>query len=99
MPTTDEIFGPRIAPAPWRSSRDAIELVVEVLPTIEDGLTADLLECVALTLAERDDEVRAVRAVQSSTLALLHTQQAENVRLRQRNRELLDARRLVRTAA
>jgi len=87
------------APAPWSSSRPIFSLVAEVLPTIEDGLTADLLEYVALTLADRDDELRAERAVQSSALTLLHTLQAENVRLRRRSRDLLDARRLVRTAA
>ena len=97
MPTADEIFGPRIAPAPWLSSRPVIELLVEVLPTIEDGLTAALLEYVALMLADLIDQLRAVRAVLSSTLALLHTKQAENVRLRRRNRDLLDARRLERT--
>ena len=99
MPAADEIFGPRIAPAPWRSSRPALALVVEVLPTIEDDLTADLLEYVTLALADRNDEVRAIRAVLSSALALSHAQQATIVRLRRRVDALLDARRLERTAA
>jgi len=88
-----------LAPAPWPSSAAVIALVVEVLPTIEDALTADLLEYVALALADRDDEVRAVRAVLSSTLALSHAHDAEIVRLRHRLADLLDARRRERMAA
>ena len=87
------------APAPWLSSRPVLALVVEVLPTIEDNLTADLVEHLALALAGRDDEVRAIRAVLSSTLTLTHTQQAKIVRLRRRLADLLDARRRERTAA
>jgi sugar (pentulose or hexulose) kinase len=70
--TADEIFSRRLAPAPWPSSSPVLAIVVELLPTIEDDLTADLLEHVALALADRDDELRAVRAVLSSTLALSH---------------------------
>jgi hypothetical protein len=99
MPTADEIFGRRIEPAPWPSSRLRLALVVELLPTIEDELTADLLEHLALSLVDRDDELRGVRAVLSSSLALSHTQQLEIVRLRRRLADLLDARRLDRRAA
>jgi hypothetical protein len=99
MPTADEIFGRELAPAPWPSSRPVLALVVEVLPTIEDELAADLLEYLALALVDRDDELRAVRAVLSSALALTHTQHAEIVRLRQRLHGLIDARRRERTAA
>ena len=70
-----------------------------MLPTIGDDLTADLLEHLALMLAHRDDEVRAVRAVLSPALTLTHTQRVENLRLRQRVADLLDARRRERTAA
>ena len=85
--------------APWLPSRPVFALVVEVLPTVEDDLTAELLEYVALALADRDDEVRAIQAVLSSALALSHAQQAEIIRLRRRLADLLDARRLERTAA
>ncbi len=88
----------RLTTAPVGSSRPICTLVIEILPTIEDDLTIDLLEYVALVLCERDDEIRAIQAVQSSTLTLAHSQQAEIVRLRQRNRDLLDARRLEMTA-
>lgn len=70
-----------------------------MLPTVEDDLTADLLEHLALTLADRDDEVRAIRAVLSSALVLSHAQQAKIVRLRQRLADLLDERRRERTTA
>ena len=99
MPAASEIFGPRIVPAPWLPSRPALTLIVEVLPTVEDDLIADLLKYVALALADRDDEVRAIRAVLSPALTLTHTQQATIVRLRRRLADLLDAQRRERTAA
>ena len=99
MPTANEIFGTRIEPAPWLSSRPVLALVVEVLPTIEDDLTADLLEYVALALADRDDEVRAIRSVLSRLLTRAHTQHVEILRLRQHVADLLDARRRERMAA
>ncbi len=83
----------QLAPAPWPSSRPVFALVAEVLPTVEDDLAAELIECLALALADRNDEVQAVRAVLSSVLALSHTQQVEDVRLRRRVAGLLDARR------
>ena len=98
-PTADEIFGQRPAPAPWQSSPPVLALVVEVLPTIEDDLTADLVEYLALSLVDRDDELRAVRAVLSSALVLSYPQHTEIRRLRQRLADLLDARRRERTAA
>ena len=99
MPTADEMFGQRLAAAQWLSSRPVIELVVEMLPAIEDDLTAELLEHVALVLADRDDEVRAIRAVLSSALALSHTQQVEILRLKKRLADLIDAGRRERVAA
>ena len=70
-------------PAPWLSSRRVLALIVEVLPTVEDDLTADLLEYVALVLSDRDDEVRAIRTVLSSALVLSHAHHVEVIRLRQ----------------
>jgi hypothetical protein len=55
-PTADEIFGRRLAPAPWQSSRVVLALVIEELPMIEDDLKVDLLEHLALTLADREEE-------------------------------------------
>lgn len=81
------------AAPPWSSSRPIFTLVAEVLPIVEDDLAAELIECLALALADRNDEVQAVRAVLSSVLALSHTQQVEDVRLRRRVAGLLDARR------
>ena len=99
MPTAHDIFGSRIAPAPWLASRPVFALVAEVLPTIKDDLTADLLEYVALVLADRDDELRAIRAVVSSALALSHAQHIKVTRLRQRLADLLEGQRRNRTAA
>src|SRR5207302_2027141 len=99
MPTADEIFGRPLGPVPWPSSRPVLALAVELLPTIADDLTADLVEQLALALADRDDEVRAGRAVLSSALALSQTQQIEIVRLRHRLADLLDAQRRERPAA
>lgn len=99
MPTADEIFGRRLAPAPWPSSRPVLALVVDILPTLEDDLTADLLEHLAVALVDRDDELRSVRAVLSSTIALSHTQHLEIARLRRRLADLLETRRPERSAA
>lgn len=99
MPTADEIFGRRPALTPWPSSRAVLALVIEVLPTVEDDLAVDLVSHLALALVDRGDELRAVRAVLSSALALSHAQHAELIRLRQRLGHLLDARRQDRTAA
>ena len=98
-PAANEIFGPRIAPAPWLPSRPVFALGIELLPTIADDIEANLVERLLLALGDRDDELRAVRAVLSSSLALSYTQQAEILRLRRRLADLLDARRRERTAA
>ena len=99
MPTADEIFGQQLAPPPWLSSRPLLDLVVSVLPLIDDDLAADLLEQLALALVDRDDEVRGVRAVLSSALVLAHAQHLENRRLTKRLADLLDAGRRDRVAA
>jgi hypothetical protein len=99
MPTAGEIFGRRLAPAPWLSSRPLLALIVEMLPTIEDDLTADLVEHLALAFVAVIDELRAVRVVLSSALALSHTQHVEILRLRRRLADLRDARRRERRAA
>ena len=93
MPTANEMFGQRLAPAPWLSSRPVLALVLEVLPLIEDELTADLLEQVVSALADRDDELRVVRAVLSAALGLSHTQHVEILRLKKRLGDLLEAGR------
>ena len=64
--------------APWPSSRPLMALIVEVLPVIEDDLAADLIEHLALAIIDRDDELRAVRSIQSAVLAHSHAQDAEN---------------------
>ena len=97
--TADEIFGRQLAPAPWPSSRPVLALVVEVLPTIEDDLTADLLEHLALALADRETELRAVRHILSGALTEAHASQQEARRIRDRYHALIEARRAERRAA
>ena len=99
MPTADEIFGQRLALAPWLASRPLIDLVVEVLPISEDGLTADLLEDVALALVDRDNEAVVLRELLSAALDLAHTQHVENLRVKRRLTDSLDAGRRDRVAA
>ena len=99
MPTAEEIFGQRLALARWLASGPIVELVIALLPTIEDDLLADLLEHVALALAGRDTELKAIRAVLSSALDLAHAQYVENLRLKKRLADRLDAGRRARVAA
>ena len=96
MPTADEIFDRKVARASWPSSRLALALVVEMLPTIEDYPIADLVEHLALAIVDRDDELSAMRAVTSAALALAHTQHLEIGRLQKRLIALLDDLRVLR---
>lgn len=96
MVPVDAIFGRRPASMLWPSSQPVLEIAVEVLPTIEDALTADLVERLACALIEHGDELRAVRDVLSSALALSHTQHVEIVRLQAALARLLDEFRFLR---
>jgi hypothetical protein len=93
MPTADEIFGRQLAPVPWRSSSLVLALAVELLPTIEDDLTADLVEQLVLALVDKDEELAAVRSVISAALEQSHGQHTEIVRLRRRLADSLNANR------
>lgn len=99
MPTAEEIFGRRLTSAPWPSSGAVLALGIELLPTIEDGLTADLVEHLLLALVDQDDVLLAVRTVLSAALEQSHTLHVKNVRLQRRLADLLDARRKERLAA
>lgn len=96
LPTADELFTRRSAPAPWPSSTAVRALGLELLPTIADDLTADLVEHLSLSLVDRGDELRAVRSVLSAALALLHGQHVEIARLRAQHHRLLDEYRALR---
>jgi hypothetical protein len=92
MVPVDAIFGHRPAPmSPW--SDPVIPLAIAVLPTLEDDLAADLVECLAFALVDRREELRAVRTVLSAALEQSHTLQVENLRLRRRVGDLLKLRR------
>ena len=81
------------------SSRLVLAFAIELLPIVDDALVADLIEHLALSLVDRDDERRAARAVLSSALGLSNAQHAEIVRLRRRVADLLELRRQERPAA
>lgn len=99
MRTADEIFGQRLALAPWLAVGPSVELVVAILPTVEDDLAADVVEHLGLELVDRVEEVRALRAVLSAALALARALDVENLRLKTRVADLLDAGRRNRVAA
>ena len=80
------------------SSARLLVLVVELLPTIEDDLLADLVEQLAITLVERDERDRAITEVASVAADELHRTHGENCRLRERVIELGEALRRRRAA-
>ena len=90
--TPDEGFSQRPA-LPGPSLSAVLAIGIELLPTIEDGLLADLVEHLLFALVERDETLLAVRSVLSNALKHAHGLHEENVRLRRRLAELLDARR------
>ena len=73
-------------PRPLRSR--LVIVVIGLLPTIEDELHADLVEQLALALVARDEELLAVRAVQSEALEALHRTARDNRLLRRRLAEM-----------
>jgi hypothetical protein len=96
MVTADEMFTRRPAPTPWPSSGAVLALGIELLPTIADDLTADLVEHLLLALVDRDDALLAVRTVLSAALEQSHAHHVEIVRLRDRHHRLLDEYRHLR---
>jgi len=88
-------------PEPWPAARRQLELLnlaIEALPAIADDLAADLITELALTVADLQEEVNAVRAVRSGALLQARELHLEIRRLRQRVGGLLDARREARAA-
>ena len=90
MVTAEEIFGRPVPPVPWPTTRPVLELAIEMLPVVADKLTADLVTLLVEALVDVTEEMSAVRAGLSSSLDLLHAQQSEIVRLRERLAGLLD---------
>jgi hypothetical protein len=82
--TASEIFGEHLAPAPWPSSDRVLGIAIARLPSIQDDRAADLVEYLLHAILDREDELRAVRVVQSEALGLLHAQHAEIVQLQAR---------------
>jgi hypothetical protein len=96
MVTAAEIFGPRQVPMPWPSSRDVLAPALELLPTITDDLTADLVQHLTMALVDRHDELRAVRAVLSAALEHSHALTVDRDRLRDQHHRLIDEYRALR---
>lgn len=89
----EEIFGRPGPPVPWPETQPVLEVAVEMLPMIEDGLTADLVKLLTEALVDLMEELRAVRTTLSSSLELSHAQHHEIARLQKRLTDLLDERR------
>jgi len=98
-PAATEIFDRQIAPSPWPSSRDALDVAVAALPDIADALTADVVNALALSIVDLREELGAVRMVLSSALAHSQEQHVEILRLQRRLADVLDASRAERKAA
>jgi hypothetical protein len=84
------------APLPRPDARPILSLVAELLPTVGDDLLVDLLDFLAISLADRTDELAAERTLRSVALNELQAQRMENLRLKQRLANSLDAQRRAR---
>jgi len=94
MPTANEIFSRRTQPVSWSTAtRAVLAMAIEMLPTIADDLGTDLVEHVSLALVDQEEALGAVRLVLAASLERLHEQHVENVRLKRRLGDLLDADR------
>ena len=78
-PTVVEIYW-SLASASWLSWGRLLAIVVDILPTIRD----DLVEQLALGVAERDEEMNGVRALLSAVRDDRHRMHKEDTRLRRR---------------
>lgn len=91
MVKASEIFNRPPAPAPWPSTDAVVEIAVRMLPLIADDEIGKLVEELAVSLADRLDELKAIRALLSESLALAHVQCVEIRRLKSRLAELLSS--------
>jgi hypothetical protein len=80
LPTADEIFN-RSPPTKKPKLSDMLVIGIELLPTIEDGLTADVVEQLLLALVEREEALFAISAIVSAAMHHSHTLHVENARL------------------
>ena len=78
--------------APWLAARRLIDIAIEALSVVADDLAADVIMALALTVADLNEEMNAVRAVQRVAFGHLHQQHRELLRLRRRLADLLDER-------
>lgn len=77
----------------WASTERLSKAAIALLPEIADDLTADLVEALALALAEAREQVAATRTILTEALGQLHSAQREIRRLKVRLAALLEAQR------
>lgn len=73
-----------LADAPWAPTTGLLKLTANMLPTITDPVAAVLMEWLAETLIRKNEELDAVRAVESVGLELLHDRDRKVKRLKTR---------------
>lgn len=96
MVTAAQIFGRRVAPAPWPLSRPLLATANALLPLIADDEVAALVENLTRYIVDLEEELGAVRLVLSEALKMLHAQHVQIVKLKTRLGTLLDADRAAR---
>jgi hypothetical protein len=77
-------------PAPWSTWRPVLDVAIEALPVIEDELGRDIVVLLLDALVDVGEELRAVRAVNSTALAHTHDQHVEIRKLCVQQSALLD---------
>ena len=80
----------------WPSTDDALDAALALLPTVDDDVTSAVVEALTVALVELHERVDATRTAYTTALALLHNEQREVRRLRNRLAEVLDGQRQVR---
>jgi hypothetical protein len=82
----------------WPSSVPALLAAIEALPAIQDDTVADIVEMLAITIVDREEELRAVRLVLSHALGLVHQQKLDLRQMREQRDRLLTELRARSTA-
>lgn len=73
-------------PLPRRRSFQLIQLVVDILPAIENDVIAELLQELAIALAAAEDAITDERAKRQSALSIAHDRHVALVRCREARR-------------
>jgi hypothetical protein len=76
-------------------SRQVLTAICDLLPIVADEVAADLLERVALTLLERDEDLLTAREMLRASMACLHEAHRTICRLENRRNQLLEQSRVL----